>query len=54
MEEIEFIKGDLQQNYEDLVSTSSLMESEKAKWKAVFNEFSDFYNNAPCGFHHYR
>ncbi len=51
MEEIEFINGDLQQKYEDLLNSPSLDESDKSKWKAAFDEFSDFYNNAPCGYH---
>ncbi|MFI5142030.1 MAG: PAS domain S-box protein [Bacteroidia bacterium] len=51
MEEIEFINGDLQEKYEELLRSTSLLESEKNKWEAAFDEYNDFYNNAPCGYH---
>lgn len=51
MEEIEFVNKDPQEKYDELLQTSALLESEKAKWKATFDEFDEFYNNAPCGYH---
>jgi len=49
-DEIDFVNRDLEEKYQELMRTSSLLESEKAKWKATFDEFDDFYNNAPCGY----
>ncbi|MCD6012968.1 MAG: sensor signal transduction histidine kinase [Flavipsychrobacter sp.] len=51
IDEIEFLNKDLQDKYDELMQSSSLLQSEKAKWKATFDEFDDFYNNAPCGYH---
>lgn len=50
-EEIDFINSDLQQKYEDMLNSTSLDEYDRSKWKAAFDEFTDFYNNAPCGYH---
>lgn len=51
IEEIDFLNRDLQDKYDELMHSSSLLQSEKAKWKATFDEFDDFYNNAPCGYY---
>jgi PAS domain-containing protein len=50
-QEIAFISGDQQQKYEALLNAPLPDDTDKATWKAAFDEFSDFYNSALCGYH---
>jgi len=49
--EVVFRNNDLAQNDTRLNENNSLLDQEKIKWKNRFEEFENFYNNAPCGYH---
>ncbi|MEI6949363.1 ATP-binding protein [Paraflavisolibacter sp. H34] len=50
-DQIHFLSKGEQEKYEELVQSPSLLEKEKNKWKAAFEEMEDIYNNTPCGYH---